>query len=204
LPDSVSDHGDVDLIGGSLLEVNVDNIGQDRQEVNTRDRGTGEPGNRGRFDDSALWLPDTMGRLSARKTSGKARWAALVPLAPGDLRIVQASVNTAGTKGATDGIASPQAAADWLACRRRSSRLGFRCGRRRFAMKALSIRQPWAWLIVHGHKDIENRTWTTTFRGRFLVHAGRTFDPEGYRWVRRELSIEMPEPAAFDRGGIVG
>ena len=26
-------------------------------------------------------------------------------------------------------------------------------------MKALSIRQPWAWLIVNGYKDVENRTW---------------------------------------------
>ncbi|MEE5085110.1 ASCH domain-containing protein [Pseudomonas syringae] len=38
-------------------------------------------------------------------------------------------------------------------------------------MKALSIRQPWAWLIIYGGKDIENRTWNTKFRGRFLVHA---------------------------------
>lgn len=38
-------------------------------------------------------------------------------------------------------------------------------------MKALSIRQPWAWLIIHGGKDIENRSWHTKFRGRFLVHA---------------------------------
>lgn len=40
-------------------------------------------------------------------------------------------------------------------------------------MKALSIRQPWAWLIVHGGKDIENRSWHTKFRGRFLVHAAK-------------------------------
>ena len=38
-------------------------------------------------------------------------------------------------------------------------------------MKALSIKQPWAWLIIHGGKDIENRSWRTKFRGRFLVHA---------------------------------
>lgn len=38
-------------------------------------------------------------------------------------------------------------------------------------MKALSIKQPWASLIVHGIKDIENRTWKTNFRGRIYVHA---------------------------------
>ena len=32
-------------------------------------------------------------------------------------------------------------------------------------MKALSIQQPWAWLIAHGKKDVENRTWATAFRG---------------------------------------
>ena len=47
-------------------------------------------------------------------------------------------------------------------------------------MKALSIRQPWAWLIVHGGKDIENRTWHTKFRGRFLVHASQGMTQKEY------------------------
>jgi len=38
--------------------------------------------------------------------------------------------------------------------------------------KALSIRQPYAWLICKGYKDVENRNWTTGFRGRIYVHAG--------------------------------
>lgn len=38
-------------------------------------------------------------------------------------------------------------------------------------MKALSIKQPWASLIAHGIKDIENRTWKTKFRGRIYIHA---------------------------------
>jgi hypothetical protein len=38
-------------------------------------------------------------------------------------------------------------------------------------MKALSIKQPWASLIAHGIKDIENRTWKTKFRGRVYIHA---------------------------------
>lgn len=42
-------------------------------------------------------------------------------------------------------------------------------------MKALSILQPWAWLIVTGQKDIENRSWSTHVRGRILVHAGKTY-----------------------------
>lgn len=46
-------------------------------------------------------------------------------------------------------------------------------------MKAISIKQPWASLIVHGIKNIENRSWRTNFRGRVLIHAsashGRKF-----------------------------
>jgi hypothetical protein len=41
-------------------------------------------------------------------------------------------------------------------------------------MKAITIKQPWAFLIVEGVKDIENRTWKTNFRGRVLIHASKT------------------------------
>jgi hypothetical protein len=72
-------------------------------------------------------------------------------------------------------------------------------------MKALSIQQPWAWLIVHGYKPVENRTWDTAVRGQIAVHAGKKFDAEGYAWVRETFpEIPMPAPEAFDRGGIVG
>lgn len=41
-------------------------------------------------------------------------------------------------------------------------------------MKALTIRQPWAWLIANGFKDIENRSWRTNYRGKFYIHAAKT------------------------------
>lgn len=40
-------------------------------------------------------------------------------------------------------------------------------------MKVLSVKQPWAALLVNGIKDIENRTRRTTFRGRILIHASK-------------------------------
>lgn len=47
-------------------------------------------------------------------------------------------------------------------------------------MKVFTVHQPWASLIVHGIKDIENRTWRTNYRGRVLIHAasshGREFN----------------------------
>lgn len=71
--------------------------------------------------------------------------------------------------------------------------------------KALSIQQPWAWLIVHGHKDIENRDWPTRVRGWIGIHAGKAFDWDGYAWVRQRFpEIRMPAPDDFERGGIVG
>lgn len=72
-------------------------------------------------------------------------------------------------------------------------------------MLTLSIQQPWAWLIVNGHKDVENRTWSTRVRGMIRVHAGQKFDKEGYEWIRHEFpGIALPEPSEFERGGIVG
>jgi ASCH domain len=47
-------------------------------------------------------------------------------------------------------------------------------------MKALSIKQPWAQLIIIGVKDIENRSQRTSFRGRFAVHVSlKRADYEG-------------------------
>lgn len=40
-------------------------------------------------------------------------------------------------------------------------------------MIALSIRQPWASLILKAGKDVENRCWPTRFRGRILIHAAK-------------------------------
>lgn len=43
-------------------------------------------------------------------------------------------------------------------------------------MKALSLKQPWAELIVLGKKIIETRKWKTNFRGEFYIHASKTFN----------------------------
>jgi len=40
-------------------------------------------------------------------------------------------------------------------------------------MKALSLKQPWAELIVNGKKIIETRKWKTKFRGQFFVHSSK-------------------------------
>ena len=48
-------------------------------------------------------------------------------------------------------------------------------------MKALSIRQPWAWAILHAGKDFENRDWYTSFRGRFAIHAAKGMTKSEYQ-----------------------
>ena len=74
-------------------------------------------------------------------------------------------------------------------------------------LKALSIRQPWAWLMVNGLKDIENRTWRTQFRGRIYVHASKRWDYEGQLWLQQNhpvvLDLELDRSSVFT-GGIVG
>ena len=59
-------------------------------------------------------------------------------------------------------------------------------------MKALSINQPWAWLIVNGFKDIENRDWPTRYRGTVLVHAGMKMSNDDFLDVKDMIS-RMPE-----------
>lgn len=48
-------------------------------------------------------------------------------------------------------------------------------------MKALSLQQPWAELILQGRKTIETRKWNTAFRGKFLIHASGRVDKEAMR-----------------------
>jgi len=43
-------------------------------------------------------------------------------------------------------------------------------------MKVLSIKQPWAELILQNKKKIELRKWNTKFRGKFLIHSSKTPD----------------------------
>ena len=66
---------------------------------------------------------------------------------------------------------------------------------------ALSLKQPWATLLVAGRKTIEVRRWPTARRGRFLIHAARVSDPRPEVWAR--VPPELRE-AAEGVGGIIG
>lgn len=73
-------------------------------------------------------------------------------------------------------------------------------------MKAISIKQPWASLIIEGIKDIENRNWFTYHRGILYIHTGKGFDLQGAKLVS-ELYPEYKkiiEQSKRIRGGIIG
>jgi hypothetical protein len=48
-------------------------------------------------------------------------------------------------------------------------------------MKTLSLKQPWAELVISGKKKIEIRKWNTKFRGEFLIHSSKTPDSKGMK-----------------------
>jgi hypothetical protein len=59
-------------------------------------------------------------------------------------------------------------------------------------MKTLTVKQPWASLLVEGLKNIENRKWPTKHRGWLLIHAGKTFD-------NSQIHMELPlTPEQFE------
>ena len=76
-------------------------------------------------------------------------------------------------------------------------------------MKALSLRQPWAWAVVFAGKTIENRRWSTPFRGEFFIHAAKGMTRDEYEGALdfvRDLGLDLPSHGSpeFVRGGIVG
>ena len=74
--------------------------------------------------------------------------------------------------------------------------------------RIISVRQPWAWAITvppaKVRKTIENRNWSTNYRGPILIHAG--LQPRRQPEIREfiEFLVEKPIPDPLPLGGIVG
>jgi hypothetical protein len=68
-------------------------------------------------------------------------------------------------------------------------------------MKALSIKQPWAWAILYAGKTVENRSRATSYRGPLAIHASKTISHEGLDWL---LAHGFSLPTRFQTGGIIG
>lgn len=76
---------------------------------------------------------------------------------------------------------------------------------------ALSVRQPWAWAIVHAGKDIENRSAAAVrhgmSRGPIAIHAAKGMTRDEYEDAAdfmRSIGVRCPHPEALVRGAIIG
>jgi hypothetical protein len=85
-------------------------------------------------------------------------------------------------------------------------------------MRAISLRQPWAWAVFHAEprKDVENRSWRTGYRGPLVIHAARGMTREEYAafwefygFVRlasgaADTVLNLPAFEDLARGAVVG
>lgn len=73
-------------------------------------------------------------------------------------------------------------------------------------VRVLSVRQPWAWAIIHAGKDIENRPRTIIPGYRLLIHASRSYDRSGDVAVRRQGLRGLPSEIYLARfyGSVIG
>lgn len=82
-------------------------------------------------------------------------------------------------------------------------------------MKAISVRQPWAWAIMHAGKRIENRTQAWKYRGPLAITASLAWAREGFLdpVVREALAVQHPglidtkhagAVSVFPRGAVLG
>ncbi|MBD2472185.1 ASCH domain-containing protein [Nostoc sp. FACHB-145] len=74
-------------------------------------------------------------------------------------------------------------------------------------MKALTVRQPWAWAIIYANKDIENRVWPTHYRGDLLIHAASKCTKKEYLQALefcQSMGVSLPELKMLRRGQIIG
>lgn len=70
-------------------------------------------------------------------------------------------------------------------------------------MKVLTIKQPWATLIILGYKRFEFRSWQTTYRGELLIHAGKGIDREAMKRLGNYIPKDMPQGKIIGKATLV-
>lgn len=74
-------------------------------------------------------------------------------------------------------------------------------------LRAISVHQPWAHAILHLGKDVENRTWSTEWRGWVAIHASKnlsSYTRESKLDWKALYGVELPEPEKMAYGAILG
>lgn len=70
-------------------------------------------------------------------------------------------------------------------------------------MKVLTIKQPWASLIMLGYKKYEFRSWKTKYRGTILIHAGKSVNKEAVKRLKKYLPEDLPKGKILGKVDIV-
>jgi hypothetical protein len=60
-------------------------------------------------------------------------------------------------------------------------------------VRAITVRQPWAWAIAHAGKHVENRSRPVSYRGPLLIHTGQQWSTRGDHDPRIEAAWESSE-----------
>ena len=68
-------------------------------------------------------------------------------------------------------------------------------------VKCLVVRQPWAWVLVAGAKNVENRSSTTDYRGQIVIQAGLPKTVVNQVTKMRESALP---PMEFECGALIG
>jgi hypothetical protein len=70
----------------------------------------------------------------------------------------------------------------------------------------ISVRQPYAWAIISGIKNVENRDWSTNIRGRIYIHAGsnKTELEWGMENLKKHRAKPLPAEDELIYGAIIG
>jgi hypothetical protein len=79
-------------------------------------------------------------------------------------------------------------------------------------MNTISVRQPWAWALIHGGKDVENRSRAPAGSHRLVgrrifIHAAKGMTRSEYDSARQfmaSINVECPRPDQLLRGGVIG
>jgi len=71
-------------------------------------------------------------------------------------------------------------------------------------IKALSLKQPFAWLIANGYLLVDDRSWGTQYRGPILIHASKGLYEEYYQHIKLNTDVPIPDKDKLEYGGVVG
>lgn len=70
--------------------------------------------------------------------------------------------------------------------------------------KAISFKQPFAWLIANGYLSVDDRNWGSQYRGVVLIHASKGLYREYYDCLKATTDIPLPDNDKLEYGGVVG